>query len=365
MKVAEIIAPLEALAPSSLQEEYDNSGLIVGQKMDEVDAVLVCLDCTEAVVDEAIASGCALVIAHHPIVFRGLKRFNGKNYVERVVQKAIKNDIALYACHTNLDKVHGGVNSRICEKLGLSNCTILQPEKEQLCKVVVFCPTEYAKKVRSAMFKAGAGHIGNYDECSFSSEGLGTFRASEESDPFVGTKGERHAEKEERIEVICPQWKRTDVVEALKQAHPYEEVAFEVYSLLNQDQFHGIGMVGELEREMDTKTFLTQVKNGLELDCFRYAGSATDGIKRVAVCGGSGADLIQIARSRGAQAFVTSDIKYHQFFDAEDDLLLVDVGHYESERFTIDLIAEILRANFPKFAIRLTGVDTNPVEHFQ
>lgn len=364
MRISEFIEPLEKLAPLSLQEGYDNSGLIVGNNNDQISSILICLDCTEAVVEEAIAGGHGLIVAHHPIVFKGLKKFNGSTYVERVVQMAIKNDVALYAAHTNLDKVHGGVNSKICEILGLGQCSVLLPEKDDLCKIVVYCPTAKAEEMKNAMFAAGGGNIGNYDECSFSINGTGTFRAGEKADPFVGNIGERHSENEMRVELICNRWKSDEVTRAMIAAHPYEEVAYDVYPLMNADPFRGIGMVGELNEEMEVDAFLAHVKNKLELKGLRYSGAVSGPIQSVAVCGGSGSDLIQIAKARGAQAFITSDIKYHQFFDAEDDLLLIDVGHYESERFTKDLLAEILRSNFPKFAIHLTGVDTNPVQQY-
>ena len=364
MRISEIIEPIERLAPVSLQEGYDNSGLIVGNKSDEVSSALICLDCTEAVVEEAIVGEHGLIIAHHPIVFKGLKKFNGSTYVERVVQMAIKNDVALYAAHTNLDKVHGGVNSKLCEILELEHCSILLPEKDDLCKIVVFCPIEQAEEVKNAMFAAGGGNIGNYDECSFSVNGKGTFRAGEKADPFIGNKGERHTESEVRVEMICTKAKSEEVIKAMISAHPYEETAYDIYPLMNVDPFRGIGMVGELEEEMEFEAFLSHVKTKLELKGLRFSGKAQGAIKRVAICGGSGSDLISIAKVRGAQAFVTSDLKYHQFFDAEDELLLIDVGHYESERFTQDLLAEILRSNFPKFAIHLTGVNTNPVEHY-
>lgn len=364
MRISEIIEPLEKLAPLSLQEGYDNSGLIVGNDNDEISSVLICLDCTEAVVTEAIAGGHGLIIAHHPIIFKGLKRFNGSTYVQRVVQMAIKNNVALYAAHTNLDKVHGGVNSKICEILGVGGSSILLPEKDDLCKVVVFCPTDHVEDIKNAMFAAGGGHIGQYDECSFSSEGKGTFRSGVGANPFVGTVGERHDENEIRVEMICSRWRRNNIIQAMINAHPYEEVAYDINPLLNNDPFRGVGMVGDLDEEMEIGSFLSLVKTRLELKGLRHSGAVSGPIKRVAVCGGSGSDLIQVVKARGAHAFVTSDIKYHQFFDAEDDLLLIDVGHYESERFTKDLLAEILRSNFPKFAIHLTGVNTNPVEHY-
>ena len=364
MKISELIDPIEKLAPPSLQEGYDNSGLIVGDKNAKVESVLVCLDCTEAVVEEAIEKGHGLIVAHHPIVFKGLKKFNGQTYVERVVQMAIKNDIALYASHTNLDKVHGGVNSKICEMLGLKQASVLVPEEGILRKVVVYVPIGKKSAVMDAMFRAGAGHIGKYDECSFSSIGEGTFRAGPDSEPWVGNIGDRHLEEETRVEVVCHPWAMKNVVRAMMKAHPYEEVAYDILVLDNADPYRGIGMIGELERELGKIEFLTHVKDSLQLKGFRFSGEYSGLIKKVAVCGGSGSSLLHNAKARGAHAYITADIKYHDFFDAEKDLLYLDVGHYESERFTIELMADSLRANFPKFAIHLTRVDTNPVQHY-
>lgn len=364
MKASEIINFLEEWAPPSLQESYDNSGLIVGDRNTEVTGVLISLDCIESTLDEAISTGCNMVIAHHPIVFGGLKRFNGGNYVERTVIKAIKNDVLIYAIHTNLDNVQTGVNRMIGERLGLQNLKILQPKKGLLKKVVTFCPTDHAEKVRNAMFEAGAGKIGEYDSCSFNLSGTGTFRGSDNTNPHVGEPEELHSEAEVRIETIIPNHLQKAVLKAMQEAHPYEEVAYDMYPLENQWNEVGSGMIGELASPMASKDFFSHVKSNLEVPALRHTKVLSDNIQKVAFCGGSGSFLIETAKAKGADVFITSDIKYHQFFDADGRILLVDIGHYENEQFTCDLIAEKLKGKFPTFAVRLSETSTNPIKYF-
>ncbi len=363
MQASQIIKFLEQLAPPSLQESYDNSGLLVGDATTTVKGIMVSLDCTEDVIDDAISQGCNLIVSHHPIVFSGLKRFNGKNYVERTVMKAIKHDILLYAIHTNLDNVSEGVNLKIAEKLGLVNTRILHPKKQLLKKVVTYCPTAHVENVRNAMFEAGAGGIGNYDQCSFNTEGTGTFRGNEHTDPFVGNKGEMHSEPEVRIETIVPDFKVKSVLSAMKQAHPYEEVAFDVYPMENIWKEVGSGMVGELPEELDALEFLRSLKTTMKTECVRYTLPHKATVKRIALCGGSGSFLLANAIGAGADVFITGDYKYHQFFDAENRIIIADIGHFESEQFTVELLAEKLAQNFPIFAPRLTRVKTNPINY--
>lgn len=363
MKAAEVIRFLEELAPPSLQESYDNSGLLVGDNQTEVKGILVSLDCTEDVVDDAISQGCNLIVSHHPIVFIGLKRLNGKNYIERTVMKAIKNDVLLYAIHTNLDNVLDGVNQKFAEQLGLTNTKILSPKKERLKKVVTYCPTEYADKVRTAMCDAGAGKIGNYDQCSFNTDGTGTFRGNENTNPFVGNKGDVHREAEVRIETVVPDFAVKSVLKAMQEAHPYEEVAFDVYPMENIWKEVGSGMVGDLPEEMDALEFLKSLKTSMKTNCVRYTLPHKENVKRIAICGGSGSFLLGNAISAGADVFITGDFKYHQFFDAENRIIIADIGHYESEQFTIQLLADKLEQKFPTFAPRLTRVKTNPINY--
>ncbi len=359
--VRNITDHLEKIAPLAYQESYDNSGLITGNHDSEVQGIMICLDSTEEVIDDAIANKCNLVIAHHPIVFSGMKKFNGKNYVERALLKAIKNDIAIYAIHTNLDNVSTGVNKVIADKLGLKNQRILSPKKGSLRKLVTFCPVEHAERVRNAIFNAGAGGIGNYDECSFNISGEGTFRGNEQSNPFVGEKGERHLEKETRIETIFEAHDQSAILKALFQSHPYEEVAFDIYPLENSNRLTGSGIVGELAENQSEKEFLEFVKHTMKAGGLRHTSFTGREVNRVAVCGGSGSFLLNDAIAAGAQVFVTSDFKYHQFFDADKRIVIADIGHFESEQFTIELIKTLILEKFSTFAVRLTKVNTNPV----
>ena len=361
--IREVIKCIENIAPLSLQESYDNAGLIVGNDSVEVTGVLICLDSTEAVVEEAIKTKCNLIVAHHPIVFSGLKKINGKNYVERTIIKAIKNDIAIYAAHTNLDNVQSGVNAIICQKLGLKNTRILSPKKSLLKKLVTFCPTLHADKVRQALFAAGSGQIGNYDECSFNAEGFGTFRASADSTPFVGEKGVQHREKEIRIETIFESYRESQVLAALKESHPYEEVAYDIYLLDNFYQAVGSGMIGELETPLSEMKFIDQVKKSMNAGSIRYTPLLGGDVSTVAVCGGSGSFLLNDAIRQGAQVFISADFKYHQFFDADGRIVIADIGHYESEQFTKELFYDLLKKNFSTFALRLSEVKTNPVHY--
>jgi len=364
MKLAQITSFLETIAPLNYQEDYDNAGLIVGRNTDEIHAALVALDCTEQIIDEAIAKNCNLIIAHHPIVFKGLKKFNGKTYVERVVQKAIKNNIALYAIHTNLDHVANGVNAVICNKLGLQNAKILAPKQHLLKKLVVFCPLAQASQLRDALFAAGAGHIGNYSECSFNTAGTGTFKGGDGANPYVGEIGQQHQEEEVRIETIFKTQDERKVLLAMLENHPYEEVAYDIYALNNQLDNVGAGMVGWLPQEMDNEAFLQLVKTTMQAKVIRHTALLPKRIKKVAVCGGSGSFLLKNAIAAGADAFITADFKYHEFFDAEQHLVICDIGHYETEQFTSNLLIDNIQEKFPNFAIRLTEHNTNPINYF-
>ncbi|RVU01433.1 Nif3-like dinuclear metal center hexameric protein [Mucilaginibacter limnophilus] len=364
MKLSLLTDYLESLAPLAYQEDYDNAGLIVGRPDKEVEQALISLDCTEAVVDEAIATGCQVIISHHPIVFRGLKRFNGRSYVERVVEKAIKHDIAIYAIHTNLDNVMGGVNSKICETLGLKNTRILSPKNGLLKKLVTYAPVTDAEKVQNALFEAGAGHIGNYSECSFILQGTGTFKGDEGTDPYVGEPGKRHHENEVRIETVYPANLESKILVALIMAHPYEEVAYDLYTLTNRHQQVGSGMIGELETPLDEKAFLQHIKEKMRTGAIRHTELRGKSVKKVAVCGGAGGFLLKQAIAAGADVFVTADYKYHEFFDAEGKIVIADIGHFESEQFTQQLLFEIIRKKFATFAVRLTTINTNPVKYY-
>jgi dinuclear metal center YbgI/SA1388 family protein len=364
MQISAILNFLEEVAPPAYQESYDNAGLITGSGSWECSGVLATLDATEEVVREAILRGCNLIVAHHPILFRGLKRLNGANYIERAVIAAIKGDIAIYAIHTNLDNVMAGVNGRIAVQLGIVGGRPLLSREGVLQKLFCFVPVDHLEAVRSAIFSAGAGHIGKYSECGFAVEGAGTFLAGEGTQPFIGRQGSRHTEKEARLEVVVPAHLSAAVVKAMIDAHPYEEVAYDLVSLANTHPEVGSGLVGELEAAMTEIAFLDRIRAVFGLVVVRHTRLTGSPVKRVAVCGGAGSFLISKALSAGANFYVTSDVKYHEFFDAGDGMVIADVGHFESEQFTVDLLFAVLREKFRNFAVLKSDVKTNPVNYY-
>ncbi len=363
MKIKDVIAVLEGFAPLQYQESYDNAGLLFGDASREVTNVLLTLDATEAVMDEAIAKNCNLVIAHHPIVFGGLKKITGRNYVERVAIKAIKHDIAVYAAHTNLDNVRYGVSERMAARIGLQDCRVLDPKHGILRKLYTFVPWKDVEMVSAALFEAGAGHIGNYSECSFTGEGTGTFKGNEQSDPYVGKPGERHFEPETKLEVIFPVYLEQQIVKAMLASHPYEEVAYDVISLENAYQQVGSGLVGVLPEPLPELDFLRMVKTRFNTGCVRYTPLRGKPVHQVAVCGGAGSFLLKKAIAAGADAYISADFKYHEFFDAENQLVIADVGHFESEQFTVELFYHILTEKFRNFAPLKSTIRTNPVNY--
>lgn len=364
MKIGEVIQYLEKLAPTAHQESYDNAGLIVGNPNDEITGVLVTLDSTEEVIEEAIQKDCNLVIAHHPIVFKGLKRFTGKNYVERTIIKAIKNDVSIYAIHTNLDNVVGGVNFKIAEKLGLQNVKILAPKGDTLMKLVVFVPVERTGQLLDELYKAGAGQIGNYSNCSFRVEGIGTFKPNQAANPFIGQSGVQEEVEENRIEVIFPSFMQGSILAAMRRGHPYEEIAHYVSSLNNNNQEVGSGAIGELAQAIDEKAFLAYLKEKMSVNVIRHTKLLQKPIKRIAVCGGAGGFLLGNAISQKADIFITADYKYHEFFDADNRIIIADIGHYESEQFTKDLLKDYISKKFTNFAVHLSETKTNPIEYY-
>lgn len=363
MTILEITEYLETIAPLQFQENYDNAGLIVGESSCECSGIIISLDVTEAVINEAISNNCNMVVAHHPIIFNGLKQLTGENYVERTIIKAIKNDITIYAIHTNLDNVKKGVNNKIAERIGLQNLQILQPKENILKKLIIFAPFKNAEDVRKSLFAAGAGNLGKYSECSFNSEGTGTFKAEQGADPYVGEIGKQHEEKEIKIEVIFPGYLEQEIIRAMIDSHPYEEVAYDIIPLGNYVAEIGSGLTGEIDKALDENDFLEKIKVAFGLKVIKHTAFSGKKVKKVAICGGAGSFLIPVALSHKVDVYITSDIKYHEFFEAED-LVLIDIGHYESEQFTIDLLYEFLSEKYPNFAVRKTEVITNPVNYF-
>jgi len=363
MQIRDITNYLESWAPLSLQESYDNSGLLIGEKSDEIHQALITLDVTEAVIDEAIETKSDFIIAHHPFIFKGIKKIGNSHSIDRCIRKAIKHDISIYAIHTNLDHVHTGVNQKIAEKIGLTDLSILQPKRDTLSKLTVFVPKENSQAVLDALYVAGAGQIGNYDHCSFQIEGTGTFRGNDQSNPTIGTPEEDESVNEVRIEVLVANHQTNSILSAMNQAHPYEEVAYYLQPLSNINQEIGAGMIGELVKSMDPDEFLQYLKDRMELKMIRHTELLNKKIKKVAVCGGSGSFLLKRAIGANADIFTTADFKYHDFFESNEQLIIADIGHYESEVFTKELIQAALTKNFTKFACRLSKVDTNPIKY--
>jgi dinuclear metal center YbgI/SA1388 family protein len=363
MKIKDITDYLETIAPLSYQENYDNSGLLVGDKNQTLKGALITLDVTEEVLDEAIAKKCNLIIAHHPIIFGGLKRLTGRNYVERIVIKAIKSNIALYAIHTNYDNVLNGVNAKIADMIGLTNTQILVPKKQLLRKMQTFIPVGDFERVTAAVFAAGGGNIGNYSHAGFSTSGVGTFKGNEKSKPAIGKANQLEKVEEMKFETIFPAYLENKIMSALLAAHPYEEVAFDIISLENKNQQVGSGLIGELKKPLEIMAFLKSVKKNMKTECVRYTAPIGRMVQKVAVCGGAGSFLLGDALAAGADVFITGDFKYHEFFSAENQLTIADIGHYESEQFTKDLILQHLSEKFPIIAAQISETNTNPIKY--
>lgn len=362
-KIKDIIREIELFAPLPLQESYDNAGVQVGDVNQHAIGALICLDVTEEVVDEAISLSCNLIIAHHPLIFKPLKKLTGVSYVERCVIKACKHNIVIYAAHTNLDNANGGVNFYLADLIGLRNVRVLSPKKDALLKLVTFVPEAYSDLVRNALFNAGAGNIGNYDACSYNLNGEGTFRANERANPFCGEVGEMHYESETRIETILPAFKKAAVTRALLSVHPYEEPAFDFYPLANSWNETGSGIVGELPEEEDELVFLSRIKDLFNVGCIKYSELRGKPVREVALCGGSGAFLINEAIAYGADVFITGEAKYNDFYDVENRILLAIIGHYESELHTKDIFYNLISKKIPTFALHFSNVNSNPVKY--
>ncbi|MGH1385600.1 Nif3-like dinuclear metal center hexameric protein [Kordia sp.] len=363
MKVQDIISHIEELCPLAYAEDFDNVGLLVGNSQQEVSGVLISLDTLENVVDEAIEKKCNMIVSFHPIIFSGLKKITGKTYVERVVLKAIKHDIAIYAMHTALDNSWNGVSDRMCDELGLTNKSILIPQKGTIKKLVTFVPKKDAETLRNALFAVGAGNIGNYENCSFNIEGLGSFQGNEDSNPTIGKKGETHFEEEVQLGITFAKHLEGKIIRILHKTHPYEEVAYEITTLENTNQHIGMGMVGEFKKPMTEMHFMTLLKTKMNVPMVRHSALSGKMVQKVAVLGGSGSFAISAAKRAGADAYVTADLKYHDFYQAEGQIILADIGHYESEQYTKNLLFEYLTKKIPNFAIILSAENTNPIKY--
>ena len=362
-KIKDVAAYLESLAPRSYQESYDNTGLLTGDPAAVVNGILVTLDCTESVVAEAVKLKCNLIIAHHPIIFKGLKKLTGQNYVERTVIQAIKNDLGIYAAHTNLDNIYHGVNMKIAQKIGLRNTGVLTPRKDTLSKLVAFVPHDNLQSVLNSLYDAGAGQIGQYKNCSFQIPGTGTFQPGTGTTPFIGKPGQTETVSESRVEIIFPTHREDSILSALRASHPYEEIAYYVSRVENENQEVGAGLIGELEEAVEPIQFLQRLKSQMNVSTIRHTQVLDRSVKKIAVCGGAGSFLLPEAIKSKADVFISADFKYHEFFDAEGKIMIADIGHYESEQFTKDLIVEVLSKKFPSFAINFSKTITNPVSY--
>jgi dinuclear metal center YbgI/SA1388 family protein len=364
MKIHEIVSTLNNSAPLQLQEDFDNSGLQIGNQNDEISGILLTIDITPEVVEEAAKYNCNLIISHHPLIFGKLRKITGANYIEKSIILAIKNNIAIYCGHTNFDQTYEGVSAKMCDKLGLTNRKILAPKSNILKKIAVFVPLSHAEKVRTVMFEAGGGHIGNYDCCSYNVEGKGSFRANENSNPFVGSKGELHFETEIKIEMVYPEYLEEKIVSNMLDTHPYEEVAYDLIKLDNKNNLTGFGMIGCLKVEISEKELLDKIKTSFGLETLRHSKLLNEPVSKIALCGGSGASFIETAKNTGAQVYISGDIKYHDYFLAENKILIIDIGHYESEQFTKEIFYDIINKKNINFAIRFSEINTNPIKNY-
>jgi len=364
MRLRELCSYLDSAVPLSFQESYDNSGLQIGLPEREITSAIITLDVTEEVMDEAISVKCDLIISHHPLIFTGIKRITDRTFTERILLKAIKNNIAVYSSHTNLDIFNNGVSRKMAEKLNLKKIKVLAPLERKLLKLVTYIPGSHLDKVRNALFEAGAGVTGNYDRCGFSTKGTGSFRGNDTTKPFVGDRGKIHFEDEIRFETVLYSHLRDIVIKALLSAHPYEEVAYDIYNLENKNIDAGLGCLGQFDSPITENDFLKLVFSVFDAKGVRYSKPTGKSVKKVALCGGSGASLLNEAVASGADVFLTSDVKYHNFFDAENKILLIDAGHFESEKFSTEILKDLIMKKFPKFAVRFSETNTNPINYF-
>ena len=365
MTVRGIQEIMEAWAPLDIAWERDNPGLQAGDTGRRVRGILVALDVTEPVVKEAKGAGANLIVSHHPLLFRPLRSLTTRSGTERTLTALARGGIALYSAHTNLDFTRGGTSFALAEALGLATEGFLTSSFRTESKIVTFVPPSHADSVAAAMAGAGAGVIGAYDGCSFRTEGTGTFRGGKGTHPAVGKAGVPEHAREIRLEMVAPRRAVHTVVDALKGAHPYEEVAFDVYPLDNTSGAYGMGALGTLPRAVPLADFLGRVRRALRTRSLRWSGDPRSRVRRVAVCGGSGSELLPQAIAAGADAFVTADVRYHTFQEAGTEITLVDAGHFETEfpvvAAVVDRLRGEIRARGARIPVRASSQATNPV----
>ncbi|MBW7888510.1 MAG: Nif3-like dinuclear metal center hexameric protein [Bacteroidetes bacterium] len=366
MNVSDFITAFEKVVPPAIAWKGDNVGLQIGKPENKISSILLALDVTLEVVHEAIAKKANLIVTHHPLLFHPLKRISPDSRAGAIAMKIIEHNISLYAAHTNLDSVKNGVNFALGKKLGLKNLAVLSPVKESLTKIAVFVPLTHVEAVAEAMHSAGAGMFSKYDLCSFRTKGTGTFRGMNNASPYIGKVGMTEKVEEARIEMLCEHWKLSSVLRAMIKAHPYEEVAYDIYPLENMNSEYGLGAVGTLSNALSVNEFLRYISHVLKTPSLRYTpGNKKTKIKTVALCGGSGAEFIPNALAAGAEAFITADLKYHTFQEYEDRILLIDAGHFETEHIVLDSLRNIIQHIVGKACtIYKTKKNTNPVHYY-
>jgi len=365
MRVRDIQQILESWAPKEIAWERDNIGLQAGDPAAVVRGILVALDVTEEVIAEAVRRKANLLVSHHPLLFRPLSAVTMQSARGRCIRALMQSGINLYSAHTNLDFTRGGTSFALAQALGLTDVEFLRMPYEVQRKVVTFVPPAEAERVARAMADAGAGIIGNYDSCSFAGPGTGTFRGNERSRPAIGKRGVLEHASETRLEMMVPRWRLGDVIGAMHRAHPYEEVAYDVYPLENRSREHGMGIIGNARRPVTLRVFLNDLKRRLGVPALRCTGDMRRTVRRVAACGGSGTELMDEAARRGADVFVTADVRYHSFHDVEASMALVDAGHFETELPVVRAVVEHLRAacraRHATVPIHAARTSTNPI----
>ncbi|MDX2495518.1 MAG: Nif3-like dinuclear metal center hexameric protein [Desulfuromusa sp.] len=357
--VSDVIGLLNRLCPTYLAEDWDNVGLQVGNPAAEIDKILVCLDAEEIAIQEALRQGAQLIISHHPLIFRPIKRLSPTDMTGRVLFQAIKHDISVVSAHTNLDRAADGLNDWLAERLGVLGVVPLeQPTGGYFYKLVVYVPLGHEMEVRDAVFAAGAGQVGAYDHCSFNSRGTGTFRGNQETRPFIGTPGEIEKTEEVRFETIVPAPVLNKVVSRMLKVHPYEEVAYDLIPLANEHLQVGLGRVGQLKKSILLQQFADQVKEKLQLPALKLVGDLEQKISRVAVCGGTGMSMFSAAVRHGADCLVTADIKFHEAQRARaEGVALIDAGHFATEQIMVAELSARLRKFFTQRQLKVEVIE--------
>lgn len=355
---------MEEFAPTFLAEDWDNVGLLVGSRSQEVRRVLVCLEVSAKVVEEAVSKKIDLILSHHPMIFKGLKRIVADDFSGGLLYKLIRNNIGVYSAHTNLDVTDHGINEHLADIMGLKNAKNLNPyQSEDLYKVVVFVPERDVDRVREAMCSAGAGWLGNYSDCTFMTKGTGTFKPLEGTHPYIGTQGTLEKVDEYRLETVVPKSRMGCVISAMLKAHPYEEVAYDTYLLKLKGKEYGLGKYGSLEVPMSFDAFVRHVKNKLNISTVRLIGQPPKEVQTAAVfCGAFDDNFSAVVRNR-IDVLIAGDVKHHTAFDmAAAGICVIDAGHFATERIMVPHLTEILSKKFPELEVIASEVEEDPIK---